>query len=414
MTLQVVFLNPAGVIGGAERALLDLIASLRQARPAWRLAVIAAADGDLVRAATALGAQSSVVAFPRSLAVLGDAGTGGWADSRARTAGLTLRLLAAAPAIAAYRHRLAAAISAIAPDIIHTNGLKMHLLGIWAASRRKSRQIPVLWHMHDFIRSRPMMGPLLRAYAKRCAAVVAVSHSVAQDARTALGYRPPIFTVYNAIDLARFAPAGPLLDLDRLVGMPPLAEGGVRVGMVAMMARWKGHETFLRALAALPSATPVRGYVIGGPLYETADSQLTIAELRALATRLGLDGRVGFTGFVADVAPAMRTLDIVVHASTQPEPFGLVIAEAMACGRAVIASAAGGATELIDDGIDALAHRPGDAAGLARLIEQLAGDRALRQRIGQAAAQASARRFTHARLAADLLPIYRTLTPLAV
>jgi glycosyltransferase involved in cell wall biosynthesis len=237
---------------------------------------------------------------------------------------------------------------------------------------------------------------------------------VAQDARTALGCRPPIFTVYNAIDLARFAPAGPLLDLDRLVGMPPLAEGGVRVGMVAAMARWKGHETFLRALAALPPATPVRGYVIGGPLYETADSQLTIAELRALATRLGLDGRVGFTGFVADVAPAMRTLDIVVHASTQPEPFGLVIAEAMACGRAVIASAAGGAAELIDDGIDALAHRPGDAAGLARLIEQLAGDRALRQRIGQAAAQASARRFTHARLAADLLPIYRTLTPLAV
>jgi glycosyltransferase involved in cell wall biosynthesis len=268
--------------------------------------------------------------------------------------------------------------------------------------------------MHDFIRSRPLMGPLLRAYAGRCAAVVAVSDSVAQDTRAALGCQPHIFTVFNAIDLARFAPAGSLLDLDRLAGMPPLAEGGVRVGMVATMARWKGHETFLRALAALPSATPVRGYVIGGPLYETADSQSTIADLRALATQLGLDGRVGFTGFVADVAPAMRTLDIVVHASTQPEPFGLVIAEAMACGRAVIASAAGGATELIDEGIDALAHRPGDAAGLSRLIEQLAGDRAMRQRLGQAAAQASARRFTQARLAADLLPIYRTLTPLAV
>jgi glycosyltransferase involved in cell wall biosynthesis len=414
MTLQVVFLNPAGVIGGAERALLDLIASLRQTRPAWRLAVIAAADGDLVQAASALGAQSSVVAFPRALAVLGDAGAGAWADSGARTVVLAVRLLAAAPAIAAYRRQLTAAITAIAPDIIHTNGFKMHLLGIWAAARHKSRQIPVLWHMHDFVRSRPMMGPLLRAHAQRCAAAVAVSHSVAQDARAALGRRLPIFTVYNAIDLARFAPAGPLLDLDRLAGMPPLAEGGVRVGMVATMARWKGHETFLRALAALPSATPARGYVIGGPLYETADSQSTIAELRVLATRMGLDGRVGFTGFVADVAPAMRTLDIVVHASTQPEPFGLVIAEAMACGRSVIISAAGGATELIDEGIDALAHRPGDAAGLARLIEQLANDRALRQRIGRAAAQSSARRFTHARLSADLLPIYRTLTPLAV
>jgi glycosyltransferase involved in cell wall biosynthesis len=205
-----------------------------------------------------------------------------------------------------------------------------------------------------------------------------------------------------------------LLDLDRLAGMPPLGEGGVRVGLIATMARWKGHETFLRALAALPPAARVRGYVIGGPLYETADSQFTIAELRAVAIRMGLDGRVGFTGFVADVASAMRALDIVVHASTQPEPFGLVIAEAMACGRAVIASAAGGAAEIIEDGVDALAHRPGDAAALAHLIEQLAGDRAMRQRLGQAAAKASARRFTHARLAADLLPIYRSLTPLAV
>lgn len=408
--MQILFLNPAGVIGGAERALLDLIASLRQARSAWRLAVIAAADGDLVRAASALGAQTSVVAFPRSLAVLGDAGTGEWADSQARTVGLAGRLAAAAPAIAIYRRRLADAIAAIAPDVIRTNGFKMHLLGVWTASR----QTPVLWHMYDLVRTRPLMGPLLRAHARRCAAVVAVSHSVAEDVRAALGSKPPIFTVYNAIDLARFAPAGPLLDLDRLAGMPPLGEGGVRVGMVATMARWKGHETFLRALAALPPATPVRGYVIGGPLYETADSQSTIAELRAVATRLGLDGRVGFTGFVVDVAPAMRTLDIVVHASTQPEPFGLVIAEAMACGRAVIASAAGGAAEIIEDGIDALAHRPGDAPALARLIAQLAGDRAMRQRLGQAAAQASVRRFTQARLAADLLPIYRSLTPLAV
>lgn len=414
MSLQIVFLNPAGVIGGAERALLDLIASLRQARPAWRLAVITAADGDLVQAAIALGARTEVVAFPRSLARLGDAGTGDCADARARTVGLAGRVAAAVPAIVAYRRRLADTIAAIAPDVIHTNGLKMHLLGIWAAAFGKLRPIPVLWHLHDFVGTRPLMGPLLRAHARRCAAAVAVSQSVAAEVRAALGRRPPIFTVYNALDLARFAPAGPLLDLDRLAGMPPLGEGGVRVGLVATMARWKGHETFLRAIAALPGAAPVRGYVIGGPLYQTADSQFTIAELRAAATRMGLDGRVGFTGFVGDVAPAMRSLDIVVHASTQPEPFGLVIAEAMACGRAVIASAAGGAAEIIEDGVDALAHRPGDAADLAHLIERLAGDRAMRQRLGQAAANASARRFTHARLAADLLPIYRSLTPLAI
>ncbi len=56
----------------------------------------------------------------------------------------------------------------------------------------------------------------------------------------------------------------------------------------------------------------------------------------------------------------MRALDIVVHASTRPEPFGLVIAEAMACGRAVITSAAGGAAEIVESEVDALTHTPGD------------------------------------------------------
>ena len=63
---------------------------------------------------------------------------------------------------------------------------------------------------------------------------------------------------------------------------------------------------------------------------------------------LGLGPRVGFTGFVPDSSSAIRSLDIVVHASTDPEPFGLVIAEAMACGKAVVASGAGGAIELTE------------------------------------------------------------------
>ena len=62
----------------------------------------------------------------------------------------------------------------------------------------------------------------------------------------------------------------------------------------------------------------MRGYVIGGALYETEDSQYDLEDLRALAGRLGLAGRVGFTGFVDDAAAAMRALDVVVHASTQP------------------------------------------------------------------------------------------------
>ena len=117
--------------------------------------------------------------------------------------------------------------------------------------------------------------------------------------------------------------------------------------------------------------------------------------------------RVAFTGYVEDAAAAMRGLDVVVHASTEPEPFGLVIVEAMACGRAVVASEAGGAAELIRPGVDALGHAPGDAAQLARRIGELAGDAGLRARLGAEGRATAERRFDRARLAAELVPIYQ-------
>ena len=76
---------------------------------------------------------------------------------------------------------------------------------------------------------------------------------------------------------------------------------------------------------------------------------------------------MGFTGFVAHSAAAMRTLDVVVHASTEPEPFGLVIAEAMATGRPVIISYSGGAEELRVLGLEVIASRPHRKRGLVLL-----------------------------------------------
>ncbi len=372
--LKVMYLSPLGELGGAERALLDLMAALRAANPEWCLDLIAASDGELVTRARAMGVAASVIPLPPVIAALGDAGAGGPAGRQTRLRKVTGRLVKALPAMMLYAQNLKHAIAEAAPDLVHTNGFKMHLLGVLC----RPRYVPVLWHIHDFVQARPMMRRLLRIHSRRCAAVVANSRSVAADARMALGTAARIFTVYNAIDLKRFCVNGPRLDLDRLAGMPPLGEGGVRVGLPATMARWKGHETFLRALSLVPESVPIRGYVIGGP-----------------------------PGFVTDPAAAMRALEVVVHASTEPEPFGLVIAEAMACGRAVVASADGGAAEIVSDGVDALTHAPGDFQTLARLITKLALDPELRLRLGRAAAASAASRFTRERLAAEMTPIYR-------
>jgi glycosyltransferase involved in cell wall biosynthesis len=395
--VKLVFLNPSGQLGGAERSLLDILVSLRAAEPEWALRLVVTGEGPLVVRAEALGVPTTLLPFPAAIARLGDGGRA------ARGGALLAGALRSAPAGLGYLRRLRRLMRELDPDVIHSNGFKMHLLGCWSRPQRAR----IVWHVHDFVGRRPLMSLLLRRHASRCAAVVANSRSVAADVTAWCGARLPVHPVYNAVDVVGFAPAGEVADLDALAGLEPPVPDVVRIGLVATFAWWKGHETFLRAVSLLPAELPIRAYVIGDALYETRDSQVSREQLRALAERLGISERVAFTGFVDDPATAMRALDVVVHASTEPEPFGLVIVEAMACGRAVVASAAGGAAELISPGENALAHRPGDAAELALRIEAAVRDGGLRRRLGEAGRATAVRLFDRARLADQLVPIYR-------
>ncbi len=405
--MRIVFLNPTGEIGGAETALLELLAGLREARPSWVLHLVVASDGPLAGRAGEYGVPTTQLRFPAVLARLGEWGRRGGTRNRAA---LSIDLCRAAVPAAAYVVRLRSLLRTLRPDVLHTNGLKMHLLGV----RARPPAAAVLWHLHDYLGERPLTARLLRRSVRGCAGIVANSASVAGDARAILGDDVRIDAVHNAVDLDRFSPEGPTADLDRLAGLPAAEPGVVRVGLVATFARWKGHLTFLTALAKLPSDLRVRGYVIGGPLYQTDRSQHSVEELRAAAAALGVSARVGFTGLVTDAAPAMRGLDIVVHASTEPEPFGLVIAEAMACGRAVIVSEAGGGIELVAAGTDALSAPPGDAAKLAAEIARLAADPGLRRELGSRARRSAERQFQRRRLAGQMIAIYQDAAPKSI
>jgi glycosyltransferase involved in cell wall biosynthesis len=392
--VRVVFLNPCGNLGGAESSLHSLLASLREAEPSYDLSLVLGEDGPLADLARRLGVTVQVLPFPRSLRRLGDAGTG------RLEAGLAM--LAAAPAAAGYALRLGAWLRKARPDIIHTNGLKMHLLGAWTRPRRSA----LVWHIHDYVGRRRMMRGLLRRFHKACCAIIANSKSVAAEI-AAVFPSIPVTSIYNAVDLQRFSPEGSTLDLDALAGLAPADPGTIRAGLVGTYAKWKGHKVFLQALASARKVLPVRGYIIGGPIYQTSGSQWARQELEQEIDRLGLDGEVGLTGFLQDVAPAMRSLDIVVHASTEPEPFGMVIIEGMACGKAVIASQAGGACELFRDGENALGHSPGDYEALTRQMLRLARDRDLREQLGRSGRRTAVAHFHGQRLAEELLTVYR-------
>jgi len=386
--------------------LLDLLAGFRASRPGWSLKVILGDDGPLAGEVSALGVGCDVLPMPGRLAALGDAGLGparggGGAGGRVALAG---RGAGAALAASAYLRRLRRALRAEAPDLVHTNGMKAHVLGAWAAPRR----VPVVWHLHDYPGSRAVMARLLRWSARRPVCGVAVSRSVADDAAGVLGPGVPVVMVHNAVDTERFAPGpGDGAWLDAEAGLPPAAPGTVRVGLVATYARWKGHEVFLEAAARLAGGPPARFFVIGGPLYRSAGSQYSHDELRAAADRLGLGGRVGFVGHQREPSAVYRALDVVVHASTRPEPFGRVIVEAMACGRAVVASRAGGAVELFADGVSALGTPPGDPAALADALTRLAADAGARRDLGAAGRAEAVARFGRDRLAGEWSRVYR-------
>ncbi len=402
--MRITFLSPVGVVGGAERVLLAAIRGARENLPGARLDVMLFADGPLAVEAERLGAVVTVVPLPPGLAGLGDTRLRGDGQPRALAGlGFVWTALSEAPAAVGFVRRLRAALRRSAPDLIHSNGMKAHVF----AALARPRGVPVLWHLHDMLSHRPVMVRLLRRLSAGAAGGIAISEAVRRDAESVLPGLA-ISVVRNAVDTDHFAPADrDGADLDRLAGLAPADPGVVRVGLVATYANWKGQDVFLDALARLPATgPPVRGFIVGGPIYATAGSQFDRDELERRAAANGLTGRVGFIPFQSDPADVYRMLDVAVHASTRPEPFGLTIVEAMACGKPVVVAAAGGAVELFTPGHDGLGHTPGDVTGLTDAIARLAADPALRARLGSNARQTAVERFSQERYGREMAAVY--------
>jgi glycosyltransferase involved in cell wall biosynthesis len=237
---------------------------------------------------------------------------------------------------------------------------------------------------------------------------IANSHAVASDfARLAPG--ADVRTVYNLVDTAYFCPGEPEPEwLARCANLEPPAVGTTTFGLVATYARWKGHELFIQAAGLLRAAhpdVPLRFYVVGGPIYKTLGSQVQASELLQHARAARIDACFGLAPFQDDIARVYRSLDVVVHASTQPEPFGRTIIEGMGCERAVLVARAGGAAELFQEGENALGYEPGNAAALARVMA-LVLDPGTRARLGRSARHHVVSDFGRSRLASELLQAY--------
>lgn len=405
--MRIVFLNPVGVLGGGERSLLDLIAAIRATDPSVEMHVIVGTDGPLVAHAQELGAVVHVLAMPNTMSELGDSTLRGGKISTAM--GLAMRGIRSANPFRRYLRELRRTLRRLEPSIIHSNGIKTHLLARLAAPKG----VPVIWHIRDFISTRPLVRRMLSLAINDRVTLIANSRAVASDVTKVLSTSREIEVVYNAIDTNAFSPAaGNTQWLDQLAGFEPTSEEVVRVGLIATFARWKGQDLFIDATARLLTEHPqlrARFFIIGGPIYRTSGSQFSLDELRQRVSEKGITEKIGFVPFQKNPADVYRALEVVVHASTMPEPFGRTIVEAMSCARAVIVSNAGGAAELFENEQNALGVAPNDIGALADAMARLIEDPSLRERLGNAGRTAAEERFNRTRLGADILEIYRKL-----
>jgi glycosyltransferase involved in cell wall biosynthesis len=373
---RVVFIGHSAAWSGAEISLTRLLDHL----PDVEATVLLAEDGPLADHLRDMDIDHRVVPLSDTAAHV----------SRAQVTAGRLPLRALSDTMA-YTVRLARVLRRLRPDIVHTNSMKAHLYGGVAAAIAR---VPHVWHARDRAAvdylPRPTVALVRLAARVLPSVLIANSHSTLD---TYPGARRGV-VVYNGV------PTHP--------NQPTPAPGPpLRVGIVGRLAPWKGQHLFLDAFAAAFADGRQQAVVIGGALF---GEEAYEADLKTRAERLGIGDRVDFTGFTDDVPGHIENLDVLVHCSTIPEPFGQVVVEGMAAGRAVVAADAGGPAEIIDAGRSGLLVPPGDVAGLADALRRLDDDPALRARLG-AAAYTAAQDLTPQRCAEQVAAVYMRLAP---
>jgi glycosyltransferase involved in cell wall biosynthesis len=387
---RVLFVNPGRALGGAEHSLLLLLRGLQASGVEAEVALFG--DGPFRDRLSALGVRTVDVALPQWARTAGRYRLpGGPVGGAALVAGSLPAAL-----------RLAAVARRTGADVIHTNGTKAHLLGGLAGWLVR---LPVIWHLRDF----PPEGWAGRTFheaARRLPEMIlAPSEAVAASVRLP-GRRCPR-VVPDPVDLDRFHPGIPR---DRIRQELGIAGDEPLIGMIGHLTPWKGHEVFLEISRAVADRVPhSRFVVVGGSIYETHGHAGYPETLRQRAAALGLSDRVTFLGIRDDIPELLAGLDVLVHAPTAPEPFGRVLAEAMAVGRPVVAARCGGIPEVVEDGVTGFLVPSADVGAFTAAVVRLLEDPVLCRRLGGAGRRHAGARFGIEAHAASVLEAYRAV-----
>jgi len=257
-----------------------------------------------------------------------------------------------------------------------------------------------VWHLREF------PPDLTRVFWRLLAGALphaTIANSAAVREAWSLGGLKPV-AVPNGVDLERFTPAPATGWIHRQLSLP--ADARI-VGMPAIFARWKGQLQVVDAFERIADQVPDAHLVLaGGAIYDTRAERGFAQELVGRVQRAAtLRDRIHFLRFQTQPWRLYPEFTLAVHFSLRPEPFGRVIAEAMASGIPVIAARAGGPIEIVDHGTTGWLVPPGDIAALGDAMTlALAAD------LGPMRAAARARaetRYSADRCATDIAAVLR-------
>ncbi len=371
--IGILYVQPTSVRGGIETALLTIIRGLD--RQKFEPHVVFLEHGDLVREMRQAGGLVSV--FP---------------TTRLRYPGNT----------AATILRLAWYIHQRHISVVHCNGPKSQIYGALAALLGGVPSVLWLHNIPDTHLGKDLMADV--AFLLPSSRLLTNSAATNQAAINHPFIRKTPRVLWYGIDLTYFQRIAPAIKAE-----PSVADGDKHIVLLGRIQSWKGQHVLIEAVPLVRARRhDVRFHIVGSPSQGT-----DLPYYHALLDRvhdLGLDDVVEFAPQTTDTSPWYTRADIVVNASIPGEAFGLVVIEALACGRPVVATNTGGALDSMDGGkVGGLLVPPDDAPALAEALIYLLDHPGEAAALAEAGRERVLRLYSADRMVADLQALYEQI-----
>jgi glycosyltransferase involved in cell wall biosynthesis len=271
-------------------------------------------------------------------------------------------------------------LAGTAPHLVHVNDIWWVPHAIAAVRGISGPRPPIVAHVRQEIEPEKVGRYGLGSVD----AVIAISKQV-EESVIAGGVSPSaVRTIYSGLEFSDAAPPAQHAALYAAYG---LSADAVLLGTVAHIFARKGYDIMVRALPAVIREVPTVQYLIVG----TGDAAYE-RQLKSLAATLGVADHVHFAGFQDEVAPFLSALSLYVHPARM-EGFGIAVLEALAAGKAVVATRVGGLPEVVEHGRTGLLVGPNDPDELSAAILSLLRDEGRRKEMGERAARVARERF---------------------